>query len=467
MPLTPPSPVGQASESASGTPADAAALRLWRGMRRLLPVGRAASAPGAQAAQLRDTLLACAKLAGGAVSARKRALEVTRTYNQLSEGERRAFFVMLVDEFGVDDKAAVKALRAVLQNPSEIRMGRAFPRLRTALESPRMRIFRQLNASASCIETVIAMRADALRFVKEEPRLAEIESELYDVLSSWFDVGFLELRRIDWNAPASLLEKLIAYEAVHEIRSWKDMRNRLDADRRIYAYFHPRLPDEPLIFVEVALVEGVADAIAPLLDESLPAADPHAADTAVFYSISSTKPGLRSVNLGDFLIKRVVESLKADLPNLLTFVTLSPLPGFRPWLDAEIDRPRALQKPEVQALKGVLPAAAQGDFSAPHASRVLRAAVARYLTEAKETRPDGAAQPRDPVARFHLGNGAQLYRVNFAADVSTKGLRQSYGMMVNYLYDLRKLETNHEALMREGTVATRAAVARLAHRIAN
>jgi malonyl-CoA decarboxylase len=248
----------------------APASRAWTGtalkrLQRLVPAVvtrvRAAGGKGDSTVtpqDLRGTLVACASLAGGAASARKRALQITRAYEAWDVAQRRGFFSLLTEDFGVDDKAAVRALRAVLEKPSEIRMGRAFPRLRAALESPRMRIFRQLNASAACIETVIRMRADVLQFMKESPQFAEIESELYDVLSSWFDVGFLELRRIDWNAPASLLEKLIAYEAVHEIRSWKDMRNRLDTDRRIYAYFHPRLPNEPLIFVEVALQEGVA-----------------------------------------------------------------------------------------------------------------------------------------------------------------------------------------------------------------
>jgi malonyl-CoA decarboxylase len=281
-------------------------------------------------------------------------------------------------------------------------------------------------------------------------------------------VGFLDLRPINWDSPASLLEKLIRYEAVHDIRSWADLKNRLDSDRRCYAFFHPRLPQEPLIFVEVALMDHLADSITPLLDEAAAAADLGRATTAIFYSISNTQTGLRGVSFGDSLIKRVVETLKHEFPRLKTFATLSPIPGLRSWLVREI--PTAWPtlslaqqtglahavgvSPVPSAVAAALLAVAEGGGSPQAVAAVkpwLLALTARYL--AREVK-QGA--PIDPVARFHLGNGARVERINWAADPSPRGRKQSLGLMVNYLYDLDKLDDNRAHLAQGRIAASRA-----------
>jgi len=296
------------------------------------------------------------------------------------------------------------------------------------------------------------------------------------LLSAWFDVGFLDLVRIDWRASAALLEKLVTYEAVHTIRSWRDLKNRLDSDRRCFAFFHPRMPDEPLIFVEVALVNGIAGNIHALLDEAAPIGDPQAADAAIFYSISNCQQGLHGISLGDFLIKRVVDALASELPRLKSFATLSPLPGFRAWLTAQAARHGLLVASEaraVQALGGgldddnpdriLLRLLDQPDWREdPRTAAALRDPLlrlcARYLLDAHA--PSGRAL--DPVAHFHLSNGARVERLNWLGDVSAKGLQQSAGIMVHYLYRLGDIEANHEAYRDEGRVAASSAVRNLA-----
>ncbi|MEO6018176.1 MAG: malonyl-CoA decarboxylase family protein, partial [Polaromonas sp.] len=280
------------------------------------------------------------------------------------------------------------------------------------------------------------------------------------MFSTWFDVGFLDLRRISWDSPASLIEKLIKYEAVHDIKGWADVKNRLDSDRRCYGFFHPRLPDEPLIFVEVALIDEMAGSITPLLDESADAADLKKATTAIFYSISNTQAGLRGVSFGDSLIKRVVETLKEEFPKLKTFATLSPIPGFRSWLSKNaasmLDRLDDKARTALGRAVGFEPPTAGHFLSAtdnalglheksPVRLMLLRCA-AHYLGRALD---DG--KPVDPVARFHLGNGARVERLNWGGDPSSKGLKQSYGLMVNYLYDLRRLD-KHRSLLAQGNV---------------
>jgi malonyl-CoA decarboxylase len=276
------------------------------------------------------------------------------------------------------------------------------------------------------------------------------------MFSTWFDVGFLELRRISWDSPASLVEKLIKYEAVHDIRSWADVKNRLDSDRRCYGFFHPRLPEEPLIFVEVALIDRLADSITPLLDELADAIDLSKATTAIFYSISNTQNGLRGVSFGDSLIKRVVETLSAEFPKLKTFATLSPIPGLKAWLTQNADRMLELtperERSELGRAVGFEPPAALHllqamenvqslDPKSPLKHWLLQCA-ARYLGHELL---DG--KPRDPVARFHLGNGARVERLNWMGDPSPKGLKQSYGLMVNYLYDLKRLDRQRTMLV--------------------
>jgi len=309
---------------------------------------------------------------------------------------------------------------------------------------------------------LVDLRAELLPGLKGDRRLLALDAELEQLFSTWFDVAFLELRRIDWNSPASLIEKLIRYEAVHDIKSWNDVKNRLDdSDRRCYGFFHPRLPNEPLIFVEVALVDRVSDGITPLLDETAVPVPPARATTAIFYSISNTQNGLRGVSFGDSLIKRVVETLQDELPRLKTFATLSPIPGFRTWLAknapdmvARLDEKRAAEigrlvgslPPTADRLLAAVDAAASLDAKSPLRQWLLQCA-AEYLGRSLV---DGT--PADPVARFHLGNGARVERLNWAGDPSPKGQKQSYGLMVNYLYDLKRLD-RHRDWLAQGKVA--------------
>jgi len=306
--------------------------------------------------------------------------------------------------------------------------------------------------------------------------LRGLADDLRDLLANWFDIGFLELQRITWDAPASLLEKLMAYEAVHEIRGWTDLKNRLEADRRCFAFFHPRMPDEPLIFVEVALVSGIAGNIETLLDETAPMGNPQTADTAIFYSISNCQRGLVGISFGDFLIKRVVDALAAELPRLKTFATLSPLPAFRAWLAAEAEQGPLLLPSEAKTVEVVsagMDAAGADDallrlLDRPEWVDDLRIAAAlrepllrlaaRYLLHARA--PSGRAL--DPVAHFHLSNGARVEQLDWLGDRSPKGLQQSAGIMVNYLYRLGNIEANHEAYRDEGRVAASSTVRGLA-----
>ena len=269
---------------------------------------------------------------GGEASARQRVATLASLYRGLNDDGRRSFLGLLAEEFGPDELTVNRAIQGYLDANGPGRRA-AESQLRLALASPRIRIVKQFNLLHDGVKFLVDLRADVLRYLREAPQLEVLDEELSSLLSSWFDVGNLELRRISWASPAALLEKLIAYEAVHEIRSWTDLRNRLDSDRRCYAFFHPRMPDEPLIFVEIALVKDMADNIHGLLDETAPAFDPHVAQAAIFYSISNTQVGLKGVSFGGFLIKRVAEMLAADFPKLKVFATLSPVPGFRRWLD--------------------------------------------------------------------------------------------------------------------------------------
>lgn len=333
------------------------------------------------------------------------------------------FFERLLLEFGPDRQALESAIAAYQAAPSE---GAALA-LHQAAEARRQALFRRINAAPGGLETLIAMREALKKRLKSNASLAPIDTDFVHLFSSWFNKGFLRLERIDWSTPAAVLEKLIQYESVHEIQGWDDLRRRLAEDRRCFAYFHPVMPDEPLIFVEVALVSGMADAIAPLL-ETPPEAPIHA-DTAVFYSINNCQPGLAGVSFGNLLIKQVVSVLQAEHPRLKRFVTLSPIPGLSRWIRQT--------HPEWEPL-----------FLEGTQLEWLKSMVAQYLASA----PDG--RPLDPVARFHLGNGATLERVNAKADLSERGLAQSHGFMVNYLYELEDIVSNHEQLMEHGRIAT-------------
>ena len=419
----------------------------------------------------RTTFRECLEGVGGEASARQRVTTLATLYRGLNDEGRLQFLGLLAEEFGPDELAVNRAIRGYLDSSGPARR-QAESQLRLALGSPRIRIVKQFNLLPEGVKFLVDLRADVLRCLSRRPGLEVLDEELSSLFGSWFDIGNLELRRISWNSPAMLLEKLIAYEAVHEIQSWTDLRNRLDSDRRCYAFFHPRMPDEPLIFVEIALVKDMADNIHQLLDETAPAFDPHAAQAAIFYSISNTQAGLRGVSFGGFLIKRVAEMLSADFPKLKIFATLSPVPGFRRWLDGQArakapdffgrhEREKLCDEADLrdphEALAQLLLRGFAAEAHPPDSLKpVLMRLCAHYLAEAKD-----GDRPLDPVARFHLGNGARLERVNWLADTSARGIKQAAGMMVNYLYKLDEIEENHEAYAREGRIVMADAVKRL------
>jgi malonyl-CoA decarboxylase len=389
----------------------------------------------------------------------RRAMGVAGWYAQATPEQRRDCWLLMSEQFAPDPQK-IHAMRAQYEaaqgTPEE---GQAEIRLRKAFVSPRTRLLQRFAAFPEGMRFLMDMRAELLPHLKGDKRLLALDAELENLFSTWFDVAFLELRRISWDSPASLIEKLIKYEAVHDIRSWADVKNRLDSDRRCYGFFHPRLDGEPLIFVEVALMDEMADCITPLLDEAAEPADLGKATTAVFYSISNTQAGLRGVSFGDSLIKRVVETLKGEFPRLKTFATLSPIPGLRPWLQKQaatmLDKLPPKQRAELGRALGA--DATAGNFLAaldeplaldaksPVRAMLIRCA-AHYLG-----RESSEGRPLDPVARFHLGNGARIERLNWAGDPSSKGLKQSWGLMVNYLYDLKRLD-KHRAMFAQGQV---------------
>ena len=429
---------------------------------------------GEDMVRLREQMLSCLDARGGEVTARARAADLGRTYLLLDASGRERFLRLLASEFDVDHGEVERCCGELLRAEDPIARAAAERQLRDALEPPRIKLLRQFNALPEGVKFLVDRRAELMRLGRHDALLRGLEDDLRRLLANWFDIGFLELQRIGWESPAALLEKLMAYEAVHEIRSWGDLKNRLEADRRCFAFFHPRMPDEPLIFVEVALVAGMASNIGPLLDEAAPVGDPQDADTAIFYSISNCQQGLAGISFGDFMIKRVVDALAADLPRLKVFATLSPVPGFRAWLAREAAAaPGSLLLPsERTALEEIDPAAKTQDLPALlerpdwHANPQLSAALrepllrlcARYLT--RERARSGRAL--DPVAHFHLSNGARVERLNWLGDTSEKGLEQSAGIMVNYLYRLAEIEANHEAYRGEGRVVTSTAVRNLA-----
>jgi malonyl-CoA decarboxylase len=427
-------------------------------------------APARDARALERLMAECLEARGGEVSARLRAAELGRAYLELDSPGRRRFLEVLACRFAVDEAAvdaAVKDYRAAEEIDLKLA---AEDTLRHALAPPRVKLLTQFNVLPEGVKFLADLRSDLLSVMADDPQLCGLERDLRGLLESWFDVGFLDLRAITWDSPASLLEKLIAYEAVHEIRSWDDLRNRLDSDRRLYALFHPRMPDEPLAFVEVALVNGLAGNIQTLLDESAPPIDERAVDTAIFYSITNTQKGLTGISFGDYLIKRVVERFSKELPQLKTYATLSPIPRFRAWLERApaklVDQALTADKQkDLRALADSKDAAAalqailgRPDWHQdPAVTRRLKTPLLRlcagYFLETGDN-----AMPIDPVARFHLRNGARLERINWLADTSDKGLEQSAGMMANYRYLVGDIEKNHEAYLERGQVVMSAEV---------
>lgn len=365
------------------------------------------------------------------------ARELVETWRTMPPGERAAFLRLLADEFGPDLEAVRRAAEAFLSAPGR----ETLALLRRAGEAPRVELFRRMNTAPGGTRAIVELRAELLRAMADDPALAELDRDLHALLVSWFNPGFLTLTRIDWGSPAALLEKLKGYEKVHRLDSLEAFKRRLAADRRCFAFFHPVLPEEPLIFVQVALTSGLADRIGPLIDPAQPVAPPAEADSAIFYSISNCQDGLRGVTLGNFLIKLVVATIQAELPRITRFATLSPVPGFARWLAAELEAGSALVSEEERVLLGRL--AEPGWHTDPELARalepVLSGLCAWYLIKARRN-----GRPIDPVARFHLGNGARLERINWLADTSPKGLAEAHGLMVNYAYDPARIEQNHE-----------------------
>jgi malonyl-CoA decarboxylase len=410
----------------------------------------------------------------GEASGAALAQALLASYAVLDAADRKAFFAFVASHFSPDEARLTAAAKAYLAEPNT----QQAMELAAAAEPPRQELLRRMNMAPGATASLIAIRKELIGHMASEPALKPFEADLHHVLGSWFNRGFLQLQRIDWNTPAVILEKLIAYEAVHQIEGWDDLRRRLAPDRRCFGFFHPTLPGEPLIFVEVALVKGMSGAIAPLLErneaernEAKPAAEP---DTAIFYSISNCQEGLRGISFGNFLIKQVVEELKTELRSLKRFATLSPIPGFSRWLGKRLDGEAAtaglLRVEDEQALRTAaeLP---EGDAAAALRivldrdgwwrdaalagvmQPILTRLCAVYLTETG----DGKG-PSDPVARFHLGNGARLERINWLGNIAPRGIAESFGMMVNYLYDPDFIEINHESFVHQGAVARSSAV---------
>jgi malonyl-CoA decarboxylase len=373
---------------------------------------------------------------------------ILRRYRTLPTSARTAFLRFLARTMQPDAAEVTRAAKAFIEGPGTTSM----QNLQRAVESPRLEFFRRLNLAPGATAAIVALRRDLL--AAHDPSLALVDGDLRRLLASWFNRGFLVLRRIDWQTPASILDKIIAYEAVHEIQGWDDLRRRLDpADRRCFAFFHPSLIDEPLIFVEVALTDDMPGSISSVLQEAPKNGDVvEAPTTAAFYSISNCQEGLRGISFGNFLIKQVVEDLLKERPSLNTFVTLSPVPNFAGWLsDALVDPSANIVTTAERNRLAILSDAGWVDseqLAAALKATILRLA-AHYFLVAKAA--DG--RPLDPVARFHLGNGARLERINWQGDTSPKGLGEAHGLMVNYRYDLKDIERNHEAYANDGTVA--------------
>jgi malonyl-CoA decarboxylase len=376
------------------------------------------------------------------------ACAVVSAYLDMDDKQRLDFFNHLARDYNPDKVNIQMCAQAYKDTPDQANL----EALSRACESPRRELFRRINMSQRGTPTLVAMRHDVLTQLKTQPQLKPLDSDLKYLLESWFNRGFLRIQAIDWKTPAHILEKLIAYEAVHEMSGWDDLRRRLADDRRCFAFFHPGLEDEPLIFVEVALVKGLATAVQPLL-APMKAGDKitDRPDTAIFYSISNCQQGLKGISFGNFLIKQVVMELRQQLPGLKQFATLSPIPGFKPWLDKAIAKGLGdlVTVEEFAVLKHLKQDnwAEMPDLLAD-LKPVLTRLCAHYLVNEKR-----GYGPLDPVARFHLGNGAQIEQLNWMGDTSANGLRQSAGLLVNYGYHLDHVEENHEAFVNENKIA--------------
>ena len=439
-------------------------LNAWKGVSTQFSGKRLELSPYLHADEiepLKVKVTACLEGKGGEVSARARAAELGSAYLGMNDEGRYKFLQLLTTDFDIDHDKIRQTAEALFTDLTTERRIEVEEQLRDCLTPPYQTLLTQFNALPQGIKFLVDLRFDVMRLSKEHPELAPINEILHKQLRSWFDIGFLELKNINWNAPAALLEKLIEYEAVHRVESWDDLHHRLGQNRRCFAFFHPSMPEEPLIFVWVALVDELSANVNALLDASHHEVEIDNPSTAIFYSISSAQKGLTGVSLGNFLIKRVVDELKKECPSLTNFATLSPVPGFSTWLKrlAMQEDSELLTAEELETLK----LATDKTFnellndttwvSDEKVSDAMREPMQRVLAKyiVKEKRENGNAA--NPVAQFHLSNGAIFERINWLGDLSEHGISQSFGMMINYLYDLSVIDKNHEQYIEHGDIA--------------
>ncbi|WP_088414922.1 malonyl-CoA decarboxylase [Wolbachia endosymbiont of Wuchereria bancrofti] len=390
----------------------------------------------------------CLNPKGGEVLARKNTVSLGNLYLSLSEKGRIKFLQTLAEKFNPNKAEIDEKIKGYKKNQDSELSYKFEQDLIRILESPRSKILKQFISLPEGLKFIVDMRSDVLKLKSQYRSLNPLENELKSILCTWVDVDLLDLHQITWNSPASLLEKLIKYEAVHKISSWGDLKNRLDSDHLCFAFFHYKIPSEPLIFVEVALMNEIANSIQHLLDESIPSSDPSNASTAIFYSISNTQAGLSGISLGNFLIKRVVEKLSHEFKSIKVYATLSPIPGFAKWLKENLNQDITLLgklniKQSSAEILGNIGQLKTNVECESEVKQCLLKLCAHYLLKVKNS--NGSAY--DPVAHFHLSNGASIKQLNWMADTSEKGMGQSAGIMVNYLYELSKIDNNHESYM--------------------
>ncbi len=375
------------------------------------------------------------------------AEEIAAEYQSLDDDQKRLFMLSLAADFDVNTQQIIDLATRYRDDPSYDNL----ESVAHAVEAPRKKLFRRINMAPDGTRRLVELRGDLLQLLPEHPELKGVEADLKHLFAYWFNKGFLELRQIDWNSPAAVLERLIAYEAVHAISGWEDLRGRLRKDRRCFAFFHPAMGDDPIVFVEVALTNHTPEAIGPLISLEREPLEPAEATTVVFYSISNCHPGLNGISFGNFLIKNVVKLLSDEFSSLHTFLTLSPIPGFTKWLK-ETDLTELIDD-EAMAGKVLEPL---GQVVETDVRDALMQLCAYYLLHVKS---HGLA--RDPVARFHLSNGASMHKLHWGADLTLSGRSQSAGMMVNYLYEIQKIEVNHEAYFNQQKINASKEIARL------
>jgi malonyl-CoA decarboxylase len=416
-------------------------------LRRLLSGGQ-----GGVDRRIHELLSLCESLLAesGEYASTALARDALSAYQALDDALRAEFFDVLARHYSPVPETVSAAASAYQADPSPENL----LELEAVVEPARRELFRRLNMAPGGTAALVEMRRQVLKGVRARPQWRAIDADLMHLLRSWFNRGFLRLERIDWHSSALLLEKLIQYEAVHAIEGWRDLRRRLEADRRCFAFFHPQLPEEPIIFIEVALTRGMSAQVQPLLDIRSPVAAPQKADCAMFYSITNCQEGLRGISFGNQLIKQVAEDLKREFPHLRRFATLSPIPGLRAWLEKNAERALLARIEDPAWHLGEVP---------EEVEKQLTRLCAYYLLHAKQPAGEGnGSEPLDPVARFHLGNGAVLERLNWMADSSEQGMARSAGLMVNYVYWLAEVEKNHERYFHEHAISASPAIEKLA-----